>query len=141
MNTEYKIDFNKRVFDRIKIPIIDIQIFNRYYSFVLDSGANNCIIDKGFYDKLKEYHEIDTIMDNNQAMSIGLTGPEKVETIKLTLKIATEEVDCHFNVVDMTSFIDYIRKKAGLEIEGLLGCEFFNCLEWMLDFKNLIVWK
>ena len=140
-NTEYKIQFNRRVFERLQIPIIDLILMGKYYSFLLDSGSNGNVIDKEFFETLKQDNpELITVRENKSTI-LGLTNEEKVDVVELPLLIENQEIMFPFSIADLSSLRKKIRTKAGSEIEGILGSRFFDYVGWNLDFVEWAVWK
>ena len=138
---EYKIDFNRRVFDRLQIPVIDALLMDKYYSFMLDTGSNGNIIDKDFFEDLKRNNDLNIVSKPQKIIAAGLIEEESVESVDLTIMIEGKEVTFPFAVVDLSNLRKKIRTTAGSEIEGLLGCRFFDHYNWILDFKEWCVWK
>lgn len=135
-----RIDFNKRIFDKSHIPVIDIKVFDRYFSFVLDSGASSNYIHSEFFEALKQrYSVIETCKNNTMT---GVSG-DKVAVGSTVLKISVADRPFtmeKFDVYDMSNVLNFIVERANTVVEGIIGTEFMAKYSWMLDFNDQCVW-
>ena len=141
MDLEYKITFNKRVFDRLQIPIIDIMLMGKYHSFLLDTGANNNALDREIYNQLKNEHNLKEAKEKIQILTSSHVTQEVRELVELPLIIENKELLFPFTITDLTILRKEVLTKAGAEVDGLLGSRFFDHYKWILDFKEWAVWK
>ena len=109
MNIEYKIDFNRRVFDRLQIPVIDLMLMDKYYSFLLDSGANGNVIDKEFFESLKKEKNLNVIAKDQKITAAGLVEEESVDSVDLEIMIEGKNMMFPFAVVDLSNLRKKIR--------------------------------
>ena len=137
---KYRLDFYKKVFKKTAIPIIDIKIFDQYFSFILDTGASHSHIDKHFYNYILSTYGDPPKGDNMNSVAVGSEQKDS-PTVLLPLTIEEEIIDTMFIVSDLENVVEYTKEKTGLDIEGLLGATFFEFFKWKIDFEKLIVWK
>lgn len=98
-----------------KLPIIQIEISSRRYDFVLDTGANTCLLGQSFRKEqfLVPAHETPNIV-----------------TIP-TLRVGENEYQ---NTTAVISDISAIQKRVA--VEGVIGYQILSQQRSVLDFKN-----
>ncbi len=118
INLNPKIDFeNKKVvsLEMDTLPIINLEILNKEYRFVLDTGANTCLLDESFKDNKD-------IVPKSEESSLLLIPCVNVSGLEF------KEVSA------VISDISSIKKKVN--IDGVIGYQILSQNKTVLDFKN-----
>jgi|GEM_PF-4813952 len=138
VNYEYKIDFNKEIFNNYTIPVIDINIFNTSYSFILDSGANLSIIDEEFFKEISSTYSIESVPEVYELESVG--GSMEGKSVIIPVTIGTDDFELQASVTNIKRLLNHF-EDINKNIKGILATHVFKYLGWKLDFKNGILWK
>ena len=125
----------KEALDLTEVPIITFYNNNIKLNFLLDTGSSmsfirNTIIDKCTYiqsSESAEYVDINGHVKNSNMciMNIGYKN-----------NVFKEE----FTIADLEAF-DILKERFGVQIHGILGNTFFNKYNYVLDYKDYIVYS
>lgn len=125
----------KESLDLTSLPIITFVSGDKKLNFLLDTGSNSSHIDSTV---LKSNNIEYTITDNANTV-IGLEGRErKVESCILTVKYKETYFTDEFCVTDLSGAFDAIKSTYGVQIHGIIGSEFFQKYQYVIDFKKLM---
>jgi len=141
MSRKQIINFNKKVFNRTGMPVIDeVGILGKYYSFIIDTGANECVITPDFYKELDKQMNVKII--NKQIQSTGVGGETAgTNLVCLPIDIGKDSIDIEFQVLDINGVLNFVNERAEIKAEGLIGSRLLNQLKYILDFDKLIMYK
>lgn len=134
-NTKNTMPFQASI-DLAGLPVVTFYQGEQKINFLLDTGSNNCIIDKGFLKQIK-YDNLD--LETNIS---GLEG-NKQKTGMCVIKMSYKDREYEFPYVmqDMSAVFSDIKQETGVTINGLLGSNFFNKFKYVLDFNELIAYS
>lgn len=122
--------------DLAELPVVTFHQGDKKINFLLDTGSNNCIIDKNF---LKS---IDHTMLNLETNLYGLEGnAQKTNVCLIKMSYKDRDYEYPYVVQDMSAAFDSIKKETGVTVHGMLGSKFFNEFKYVLDFKELIAYS
>lgn len=126
----------KAGFDLTELPIVTFYQGEKKFNFLLDTGSNNCIIDKNILKKIK-YERME------QTTSLmGLEGQQnEVGICEITLSFNGKDYSYSYLIKDMKSPFNQIKKETGVNLHGILGSNFFNTFKYVLDFDELIAYS
>ncbi len=99
------------------LPVIDVVLDETSYKFVLDTGANTCLLDEAFKDK--EYPNVN--------------GSEKIVEIPKLKALGNE----YTNIMAVLSDISAIKKK--LDVSGVIGYQLLNKHKTYFDFAGKVI--
>lgn len=122
--------------DLAELPVVTFYQGNKKINLLLDTGSNNCVIDKKFLKSIK-HKMLDCSTD-----IFGLEGKAQrsnVCVIKMSYK--GREYEYPYVVQDMSAVFGSIKKDTGVIIHGMLGSKFFNEFKYVLDFDELIAYS
>lgn len=122
--------------DLAELPVVTFYQGDKKINFLLDTGANNCVIDSSFLSQLK-YQELDT--KTNFSGIEGNSKSAKVCLINMSYKDNNYEFP--YVIQDLHKVFGDIKKTTGVTVHGLLGSSFFNKFDYVLDFKELIAYS
>ena len=137
--------FYKNEFERIKntvsfnealrltgLPIIPIVIQGKTFNMILDTGSVMSYIDKNVYNTLfKKHHNQKT----KKVIGIaGEVGSKSIEDIEFQCNGI--QMSDSFILNDFTETFDIIKKDTGVTIHGLLGSNFFDAHNYIIDYNN-----
>jgi hypothetical protein len=122
----------KEAIDLAGVPVITFVSNGINVNLLLDTGANNPIIDKSILDKL-EYKKTNFVSD-----LVGLGGKtEKARYVSIDFKYKEVPFNSNFQVIDMSAPFGEMKKNTGVTIHGLIGSSFFKKYRYILDFDEL----
>ena len=122
--------------DLAGLPVVTFYQGKQKINFLLDTGSDNCIIDKSF---LKH---IEHTMYNEKTQLTGMEGNAQEAglcSIKLSYKDKVYEYP--YVVQDLSAVFKSIKKETGVTLNGMLGSRFFNEFKYVLDFDELIAYS
>jgi hypothetical protein len=97
-------------------------------NFIIDSGSTWSLID---ISKSKEYR-FDFMAFGDQKYA-GIGG---IEQIQMVYNDTIKETQQNFYGVNLEKMNDFIKAQFGIEITGILGADFLNNSEAILNFRN-----
>lgn len=122
--------------DLAELPVVTFYQGNKKINLLLDTGSNNCIIDKKFLKSIK--HEMLKYSTN----IFGLEGnSQESEMCTIRMSYKGKEYEYPYVVQDMSTAFNSIKKETGVTIHGMLGSKFFNEFKYILDFDELIAYS
>lgn len=123
--------------DLAELPVVTFHQGEKKINFLLDTGSNNCIIDKTFLRQIKY-----EILNNVESNLYGMEGNKQTtKTCNITMSYKDKDYKFLYIIQDMSPAFNSIKKETGVTIHGLLGSSFFNTFKYVLDFKELIAYS
>lgn len=134
----YKISFGHK-FKKFKAPLIKLKIKDKFYYFLVDSGAELNVITQNYSDilptdsytlkptsvKVSSIHSTQII---NQALSLNLSfGYEHYN-------------DTLFTIANISQYTKIVKNNIGIDVIGILGTPFFEKYKWSIDFDKRCIW-
>lgn len=128
-----KISF-KEALDLTELPVVTFIGKGRKLNFLLDTGANNSILNESVVKDMKlEILEITGLETNTAGGNINLN---KI----VNLNIKYDDKKCYnecFLICDMDEAFNDIKQETGVLIHGILGSNFFAKNKYILDYDSL----
>lgn len=122
--------------DLVELPVVTFRQGSRKINLLLDTGSNNCIIDKTFLECLEH------IMLEQTTNLMGMEGNNNITKVcSLKLSYKDKEYEYPYIVQDMSAAFGAIKNETGVTIHGILGSKFFNEFKYVLDFEELIAYS
>lgn len=126
----------KESLDLAELPVVTFYQGDKKINFLLDTGSNNCIIDKNIIDT------IDHIPLNMKSNLFGLEGnSQSVDVCQISMFYKEREYLYQYLIQDMKAPFEAIKKETGVTLHGILGSKFFNKFKYVLDFAELIAYS
>lgn len=132
---QYKTYSFKSSIKQTGIPIIKIKINNRYYNFLVDSGANINVIDKTIYERelhlhCKDLDKVGGVFSNLSDLQVN-----KIVTSNFIFHKGLYE-NIEFQVFDLSyTHVD----GYGVTLHGIISGKFCEAYRWIIDYDNLIL--
>lgn len=124
--------------DLCDLPICTFYQGERKLNFLLDTGANNSVINK---DALK-FIKNTPLQTEKQEYIYGVEGHKSPITYcGITLTYKSKNYDDVFVVQDLTKAFLNVKQEYGVTLHGLLGSKFFQKYQYILDFQSLIAYN
>lgn len=118
-----------------ELPIVTFYNGSTKLNFLLDTGANLCVINSRIIDSLN-YKKLD-----EKGSVFGMEGNSvDIDYISMDFTYNNKSYSSSFQVVDMQEAFDRIKQESGVTVHGILGSKFFEEYKYVLDFKELIVY-
>ena len=137
---EFRVDKDSKMSIResmnlVNLPVVTFENNGNKYNFIIDTGANDSIINESCEDILVTPHDTKNIVQ-------GIIGENKkchTVTIEFTYKNMT--FDSIFNVVNLKELFNTIKEDYGVTIHGILGTNFLDKYNYVIDFKDYIIYR
>ena len=118
-----------------ELPIVTFYNGSTKLNFLLDTGANLCVINSRSIDSLN-YKKLD-----EKGSVFGMEGNSvDIDYISMDFTYNSKSYSSSFQVVDMQEAFDRIKQESGVTVHGILGSKFFEEYKYVLDFKELIAY-
>lgn len=131
-----KISF-KESLDLTELPVVTFIGKGRKLNFLIDTGANNSILNESVASKMKlECEEFDGIETNTAGGNINLN---KVTNLTIKFDDKREYNEC-FLISDMDEVFSNIKSETGVLIHGILGSNFFAKYKYIIDYDSLALY-
>lgn len=119
-----------------ELPVVTFYNGDKKLNFLLDTGANMCVINSNILDSLS-YEDTST-----KGTIHGIEGNVvDVDYISMSFTYKNKSYKSIFQALDMKEAFDRIKQESGVTIHGALGSKFFEEYKYVLDFKELIVYS
>lgn len=131
-----KISF-KESLDLTELPVVTF-ICNRHkLNFLIDTGANNSILNASVADKMKiDVEEFEGVETNTAGGTINLN-----KVANLSIKYSDNYVyDECFLISNMDEAFNDVKKETGVMIHGILGSNFFARYKYIIDYEALALY-
>lgn len=114
------------------LPIIPIVIQNKTFNMILDTGSVMSYIDENVYNSLFKKQP------NRKTKKVigiaGEVGKKHIENIEFECNGI--QMSDSFLLNDFTETFGIIKKDTGVSIHGLLGSNFFDAHNYIIDYNN-----
>lgn len=116
-----------------RLPIILVEVKDKYLSFILDTGSTCSLIDSNVVEYFK-----DIVEPVGDYYINGIEGTKhKVEMITLPFTFEGQTYKPKFCVKPLLDAFKGIEDESGIQVHGLLGTDFLLENQWIIDFKEL----
>lgn len=131
-----KISF-KEAIDLTELPVVTFISKGRKLNFLLDTGANNSILNESVANKMKlKCEEFDGVETNTAGGNINLN---KVTNLIIKFDDNREYDEC-FLISNLDDAFNNIKAETGVMIHGILGSNFFTRNKYIIDFDSLALY-
>ena len=133
---KYKVRMSiKESLDLVGLPVVTFSQGDKKFNFLLDTGSNFSVVNENALEHLEHN------MTDEKGTIYGIGGePIEANYASLWFNYRDANYDETFQVVDMQDSVDMIKAESGVSIMGILGNSFFQKYEYILDFKELVVY-
>lgn len=123
--------------DLVGMPVVTFYQGDKKFHFILDTGANDCIIDSNILHKIKH------TKGNVEATVTGIDGNETEGggICAITLSFQGQNYAYVYQIQNLKGIFDSIKKETGVTLHGIIGSSFFNKFKYVLDFDKLIAYS
>lgn len=118
------------------VPIATFYQGEKKLNFLLDSGSDKNVIDKG----MLPYVTHETVEGESVSLG-GVGGITQVETCKVTFSVDNEEYTEDFLVTDLSQAFGMIENDHSITLHGIIGSTFLRKNNVVLDFQNLAAYS
>ena len=119
------------------IPIATFSQGDKDIVFLLDTGSDNNVINKGALD----YVEHEMLEGGDTTTLSGVNGTTEVEHCSIKFSCEDDTYKADFLVADLNEAFNQIRKGHCITIHGILGSNFLRNHNVVLDFNNLTAYS
>lgn len=125
----------KQGFVSPNIPIVSFYQGDKQLNFILDTGSDENLINKGALKEVK--HDMIEVPEEEKRYINGLGGGQIAEMCSITFGSEEEKHTENFLIADLDGPFDSISKEHCITLHGMLGSCFLRKNNMTLDFKNL----
>jgi len=131
-----KISF-KEALDLTELPVVTFISKGRKLNFLIDTGANNSILNESVADKMKlECEEFEGVETNTAGGNINLN-----KIVNLVIKFDDKrKYDECFLISNMDEAFNSVKAETGVMIHGILGSNFFARNKYIIDYDSLALY-
>lgn len=131
-----KISF-KEALDLTELPVVTFIGKGRKLNFLIDTGANNSILNESVANKMKlKCEEFDGVETNTAGGNINLN---RVTNLVIKFDDKREYDEC-FLISNMDDAFNSIKTETGVMIHGILGSNFFAKHKYIIDYDSLALY-
>ena len=118
---------------KTKLPIILVEIEDKYLCFILDTGSTCSLIDSSVVEYFK-----DIVEPVGDYCISGIEGTKhKVDIVALPFNFEGQVYKPRFCVRPLLDAFKSIEDESGIQVHGLLGTDFLLENQWIVDFRTL----
>ena len=118
---------------KTKLPIILVEIEDKYLCFILDTGSTCSLIDSSVVEYFR-----DIVEPVGDYCISGIEGTKhKVDMITLPFNFEGQVYKPRFCVRPLLDAFKSIEDESGIQVHGLLGTDFLLENQWIVDFRTL----
>lgn len=124
----------KEAIDLTELPVVTFISNGRKLNFLLDTGANNSILNESVAKSMKlKLEEFDGVETNTAGGNICLN-----TIVNLDIKYDEKRVyNENFLISNMDEAFNSVKEETGVMIHGILGSNFFTRNKYIIDFDSL----
>ena len=131
-----KISF-KEAMDLTELPVVTFIGKGRKLNFLIDTGANNSILNESVVNKMKlKCEEFEGVETNTAGGNFNLN---KVTNLTIKFDDKREYDEC-FLVSNMDEAFNSVKAETGVMIHGILGSNFFARNKYIIDYDSLALY-
>lgn len=131
-NDRVAISFRESI-DLTGLPVVTFRQGSNKLNFILDTGSNISVIDEAAVKKL----EFELTPRQTSVTGVGGTSGS-LNVVEIHLKYKDVDLFDHFQVMDMAPTFDAIKASTGVRAHGLIGNEFMQRYQYIIDFKKMV---
>lgn len=127
----------KEAIDLVELPVVTFISKGRKLNFLLDTGANNSILNESVAaDMNLEVEKFDGVETNTAGGSICLNTIVNLDIQYDDKRIYNE----NFLISNMDEAFNSVKTETGVMIHGILGSNFFTKNKYIIDFDSLALY-
>lgn len=124
------------VINRSGLPVVTFSNGGKKFMFLLDTGSNYSIVNSGSLDQVEH-----SVIEGATGEVYGMDGNiVKISYAHIVLESENSTFEDDFQVVDMSNAFANLKESQGVEVIGIIGSNFMNRYNFILDFKDLIAY-
>lgn len=125
----------KESMDLVNLPVVTFENNGNKYNFIVDTGANDSIINESCENIIVTPQKTKNVVQ-------GIIGDnKKCHTVTIEFSYKNVTFETMFNVVNLKELFDTIKKDYGVTIHGILGTNFLDKYNYIIDFKDYIIYR
>ena len=126
----------RETFDLTNLPIITFYQGHHKLNFLLDSGSDMCHINKAILPCL-----IYKVQEDKRNLSGVGEGSQICNVVNMDISYHGVHFNSNFLASDLTDTFEMIKQDTGIQLHGILGCQFFDDYKYIIDFREMIFYS
>lgn len=125
----------KHFYTLSELPIITLQNNGKKLNFIIDTGANQSVINE------RDLHNYVYKEVYDKQYLLGIDGIKRKVTTLVDMELTRDKqvFKERFQVHDLSASLDAIGNAYGVEVNGIIGTAFLKNHKCILDFKDLVI--
>lgn len=128
----------KEGIDLIEAPMITMKNGDKEFNFLLDTGSNKSHFNSRILDSLVEY---EALKDDASTVITGGGTVNGGGWIKIPLQYKKQSFTEDFLLLDLQESFESVYEESGVQIHGILGCDFFRRYGFIFDFDDMVFYR
>ncbi len=126
----------KEAMELLELPVVTLNVNNNKLKFIIDTGCTTSCINESIVKSLN----IETKNIGNT--HYGIDGNKvALNTCTIDFKLKNKNYSFDFNTANMDKVFTYIKESEGVQIHGLLGSDFLDKYNYVVDYKDYSLYK
>lgn len=126
----------RETMDLCELPIVTFYNNGKKLNFLLDTGANQSIINS------RDLEGLSYTRNNKKGDVYGMEGNRiDVSFIDMSIEYKGKFYEDEFQVIDMSAPFNNLKEDYGINLHGILSSVFFQKYKYTLDFNELIAYS
>lgn len=126
----------RETLDLTGLPIVTFRQGDRKFNFILDTGAQNSLIDRNVLKEMK-YTKLD-----GTTTGYGIDGiTHTLDLVEVSLTYKGKTYDDTFRVLDMAASLGSLKRDYGVTVHGLLSSSFLERYRYVLSYNDLVAYS
>lgn len=119
-----------------KLPFISLNFNGQKYNFLLDTGADVNVINESAFNVISN----GTIQLIPNGLIITAGTDVMSQKANVPFKYINKKFEETFAIMNLDANFNFLHKKHGVLLHGILGSNFFEAHRWSIDFENMVLW-
>lgn len=128
----------KEGMDLLEVPVITMKNGDKEFNFLLDTGSNKSHFNSRILDSLVEY---EVLKDDDSTVATGGGTVNGGGWIRMPLQYKKQSFTEDFLLLDLQESFESVYEESGVQIHGILGCDFFRKYGFIFDFDDLVFYR
>ena len=120
------------------VPLVTVHQNDKELIFLLDSGSEHNVIDKGALGLIEHTVLQDSTLPKTLS---GVGGKQEVSACVITFKCGDTDYTENFLVNDLSEALRMLKNETGVIMHGILGSQFMMKNHIVLDYQNLMAYS
>lgn len=128
----------KEGMDLLEVPIITMKNGDKEVNFLLDTGSNKSHFNSRVIHSFVEY---EFFKDDTSIVTTGGGTVNGGGWVRIPLQYKKQSFTEDFLLLDLQESFESVYEESGVQIHGILGCDFFRKYGFIFDFDDMVFYR